>query len=937
MSHDDALAAFDGTIHLVFSSHWDREWYEPFQKFRAKLVRNLDEVFDHLESGALPIYQMDGQFVPVEDYLQIRPEREALVRQMIADGRFVVGPWYDLPDEFLVSGESVTRNFLLGMKRSEIYGQTSRAGWLCDIFGHNSQTPQVLQQLGIDNVIAWRGIDTRTSVPFQWEGADGTRVLAHRFGHDGYCDFDFHVRRSQIRDEVPTPDELLEKALAYFQLSRQEQEKASDLLWFDGGDHLDFDPAILELVKQFNEKVGREMIRVSTLDAYMKSLRADDIQGTDVVKGELREPARQDTAGWMIPGVSSSRIDLKRANHAGETLLTLWAEPWCAEAARLLGLDYPATSLELAWEYLLKNHPHDSICGCSIDETHNAMPYRSDQSRQLCEVYLQRAFEALSAASLRKMLSKKVETRTEEVTPDIDSEGPIGTLDEVKIEVEEKAFGFSLFAPAGGSAQVQPETFLKLPAGWPQFNEWFGFESKPAFRIFGENGEEVPYQLLQVVPNTTHIRVDRNKFPGGSARQGVRLALDTTLQAGEARHFRVERFDAPTRYPLKNFIGTSRDTLRNDKLEVCAHHDGTLSVKDLKSGREYSQLLQMEDSADIGDGWYHGQALQDIGVLSTGGHVTFGVTENGPLLARLKIRVEWLVPHDFDFKSFTRSRELAPLVVEHLVTLRKDSDLVEIETTVHNTVRDHRLRVFCPTDFTDLKTYFADTPFDVVQRNVALRDDNHELRELQIEMSAQQNFVAASTREGGLALLAPGQYESAVLDEDNRPLCMTLLRGFRRTVMTDGEEGGQILGSHTIRMGIKPFAAHDGESGEILPANELLRDAQSLAAPVKTVFLDAQDLANLQREMQRAASTRDYEVEGETPAVSGDAVLSARYQTAPNVTTLRLFNAETQPRELQLSGGKNWTRSNMRGENAEAVSSTVTLKPKEIVTLNAQL
>jgi mannosylglycerate hydrolase len=40
-------------IHLVFSSHWDREWYLPFQYFRAKLIRVLDHVLDELKEGHL--------------------------------------------------------------------------------------------------------------------------------------------------------------------------------------------------------------------------------------------------------------------------------------------------------------------------------------------------------------------------------------------------------------------------------------------------------------------------------------------------------------------------------------------------------------------------------------------------------------------------------------------------------------------------------------------------------------------------------------------------------------------------------------------------------------------------------------------------------------------------------------------------------------------
>ena len=179
----------------------------------------------------------------------------------------------------------------------------------------------------------------------------------------------------------------------------------------------------------------------------------------------------------------------------------------------------------------------------------------------------------------------------------------------------------------------------------------------------------------------------------------------------------------------------------------------------------------MGDGADIGDGWYHGVPTQDAGFLSTGGKVTFGLTENGPLLARLHIRVEWLVPRDFNFKDMKRSADLAPLVVEHRVTLRKGARHVEIDTTVHNTIRDHRLRLLCPTRFDKAQTYWADTAFDAIERPVGLRPDNHTLRELQVEMTPQQNWVAIEDGKTGMALLAPGQYESAVLDQTDRPLC----------------------------------------------------------------------------------------------------------------------------------------------------------------------
>ncbi|MCX7915941.1 MAG: glycoside hydrolase family 38, partial [Verrucomicrobiae bacterium] len=570
--------------------------------------------------------------------------------------------------------------------------------------------------------------------------------------------------------------------------------------------------------------------------------------------GEMRKSATMDTHGWLIPGVASSRIPLKRANHAGETLLTLWAEPWCAVAATRLGLEYPTRALELAWEYLLRNPPHDSICGCSPDETHAAMPYRFDQSRQIAEVHLDTALRHLAAAGLR---------------------GKVGKTD----------LGVSVFAAAAGTEQPQPEIFVRLPPGWPQSAESFGFEAKPSLRITDDAGQEVPYQLLEVVPATTHMVVPFGKMPVAETRQGVRLALDTRMGPGEQRNFVFHRATGPTRIAQSNPIGVDRDTLRNEFLKVQAISDGTLRLTDLANGRIYAGLGAMVDDADIGDGWYHGVATNDSAYLSLGGRVTFGLTENGPLLARLHLRVELLVPLEFDFAAMKRSRELAPLVVEHRVTLRKGSRWVEVDTTVHNTIRDHRLRLVCPTRFDKAQRYWSDTPFDAVERSIALAADNHLRRELQMEMTSQQNWVAVSDGKIGLALLAPGQYESAVLDQTDRPLCLTLLRAFRRAVFTDGNDGGQIQGSHTIRWALMPFA------GE-LPAAELYRVAQTLATGVRTVYIDAQDL----REIKTRVRPKP------VPQVTGDVVVSGCYRDG-DAWVWRLFNPSDSTQLVRLSDG----------------------------------
>ncbi|MGA2521624.1 MAG: hypothetical protein ABSG81_12510, partial [Acidimicrobiales bacterium] len=134
-------------VAIVPHTHWDREWYEPFQTFRLKLVKMLDGLLSLLESD--PSYArvlLDGQMAVVDDYLAIRPENEGRIRALAAAGRLSMGPWYILMDEFLVSGETIVRDLQMGMLRGSAFGTTMEVGYLPDMFGHVTQMPQILRQ-----------------------------------------------------------------------------------------------------------------------------------------------------------------------------------------------------------------------------------------------------------------------------------------------------------------------------------------------------------------------------------------------------------------------------------------------------------------------------------------------------------------------------------------------------------------------------------------------------------------------------------------------------------------------------------------------------------------------------------------------------------------------------------------------------------------------
>ncbi len=67
--------------------HWDREWYEPFQVFRHRLVAALDTVLETAETDPDFRFTVDGQMAAVEDYLEMRPENRARVAALVAEGR----------------------------------------------------------------------------------------------------------------------------------------------------------------------------------------------------------------------------------------------------------------------------------------------------------------------------------------------------------------------------------------------------------------------------------------------------------------------------------------------------------------------------------------------------------------------------------------------------------------------------------------------------------------------------------------------------------------------------------------------------------------------------------------------------------------------------------------------------------------------------------
>ena len=841
--------------HYVLSTHWDREWFLTQQDYRYRLVQLMDRVIDGLESGALRgPFQTDGQSIPVEDYLEIRTERREQVQALARAGRLVVGPWYVLPDEFLVSGESLVRNLKLGRQYArDLGGQPSGAGFVCDLFGHNSQMPQIFAGFNIRGGFIWRGINVAAERHVRWLGADGTPLPCYRFGPTGYCEYAVYVRfgrePAHVFDAAQT-----EAALASFLEREAQATKIEPILLFDGCDHQEWDQQTYAvLAPRLDAPDGPYDIRHTSLDEYLTDMLAQADQIGPEAVGELREPGTLPTAQdeqWVIPGVLSSRVWIKQENAACQSLLCQWAEPMTALAQMALGKETPPGFLHTAWKWLLQNHPHDSIGGCSIDAVHEDMRYRFHQSHAIAD--------RLALEATRDIASAVA--------------GEVGE-DELRVVV---------FNPLPQPVRQMAEIDLQIPTHWPGFNEFFGFEPKPGFRLYTADGQEAAYQRLGQAMAQNGARLFDHRFPQATLTHHVRVCLPleipalgyTTLTA------RPDPQGRPTRHPHHPGLATSERSMANEFLEVVIEPNGTLTVTDRRNGQRYSRLLTFEDAADIGDGWYHGQAVNDQVFMSTASPAAVALVHDGPYLTTFRVRTRLTVPERFDFSTMRRSDALAALELDTWVSLRAGAHEVECELHVDNGVRDHRLRCLFPSGVT-ADTYLSDTPFDVVERPIALNTGGHLYRELELETRPQQSWTAVAAPGRGLAVISTGLMESAVRDQADRPIALTLYRSTGRTVFSNGEPNGQLIGPLSFRFWLAPLTGEPDRAA-------LCRAGQLLAGGLRDVQLTRLD-----------AAQRPHGDGGLPPAagylsVSGPVVLtSARFATDGAVGAgleVRLFN-----------------------------------------------
>jgi alpha-mannosidase len=358
------VAEVSGFRYLVVPhTHWDREWYLPFEFFRLRLGSVVDGVLDTLERDAsFTSFTLDGQALLLEDYVEVRPENAGRLQALLDAGRLEVGPSYVLPDEILVGGESLVRNLLLGRRVCRGFGvEPSGAGYLPDSFGHPAQLPQILAGFAIRTFLFSRGLGDEVDdvgVVFRWRAGPAEVVACQMLPH-----YDNFARLTWYQDAEERVRAIVERFGDLLRGAGQDE-----IMLADGSDHLPIEPELPEILAGL-QRAFDAPFRIGRYDEH-----APTPEGLPEYEGELVGSRLQN----VLRGVNSARIYLKQANERAERRL-LSIETAAALQTLRDGAAYPAAELRLAWRDLLRNHPHDSICGCSCDEVHRDMLVRYEQ------------------------------------------------------------------------------------------------------------------------------------------------------------------------------------------------------------------------------------------------------------------------------------------------------------------------------------------------------------------------------------------------------------------------------------------------------------------------------------------------------------------------------------------------------------------------------
>lgn len=864
-------------LYYLNSTHWDREWYVPFQHFRYNLAETLNELIDILEKDPeYKIFTLDGQTIVLEDYAEVEPENAQKLREFIKNGRIVVGPWYVMPDEFLVSGESLIKNLNVGHKIAEEWGtKPLKYGYANDIFGHIAQLPQILKGFGIEGAYIGRGLGNTDYSHFVWKSPDGTECLTS-IGFYGA----FISGKMKHYGTEEFPDIL--KEFVSIAMSRSE---APVVFFSNTYDHTRVDSRTPEVMRMIKEQFpDLEIVDAKISDIVEELKKHKDV--LPVVEGELSEP--RDTMDHNARNLNllyhclSAHYPLKQQNDRCQNMLENKVEPMLA-MSKIEGKPFNRKFVDVAYKWLLQNHPHDSICGCSIDRVHGQMAYRFEQAEDIAN----RLFEEFC-------LKQRIE-----------SDG------------DKNGYSFKIYNTL--PFKVGKTHTVKIPFKKRFSTTCLGYANKEShnnFKIFDDKGNEISYQINGIEYNKLLRTSSYQQRCDYVDYYDISFFADIPACGYKALKIVPEK----ARVVYTNKMPCGANWAENDLVKLEILPNGQLKITDKQSGKVYDGLNAYVDNGEVGDGWHHETPMNDFAVTDFGANCDIRLLTNGVAKTVFEIRKVMKVPKNLDRRTLCRSKEDALFEIVNIVTLERDSSAVKVETKIDNTASDHRLKVLFPT-FTKGDEYFAGQAFCKVVRSVGLDPEKLAWDEPEC-IERNTNGIIGKQDENGLGLAfisAEGIHEAGVWDDCNSTMAVTLFRSFERVYMQPEAKMSQLNRNLSFEYKIVPL---NGETyGDLLNIQHSLKNADF-------VLVDA-----VNTDTCTSAEKSYFELDNHEIALS-----IFKEADDKNGFVVRLFNTSNKPQIAKIKANFDYTKvaeTNLLEETVRALEffdGTLELGPCEIKT-----
>lgn len=638
--------------HCIHHTHWDLIWYFSVQDATAQFSYNMKELIKGFQEKEIEDFFMDGQTAPIDEYLQLHPEDETILKELIGDKKLVIGPFQSQLDCFISSGESVLNNLRLGMKSARKLGHVSRVAYLPDSFGHSYDFPKIFNKFGIHDFVITRGVGDNYNLDseFYMRSNDGSELLVCTmiagYGYGCYAFKEGNLfQQSALDYNKISVQSLIDRVLKY---STIEHEFVFPL-------GFDQNPALLnirEKIHSYNAQQQEIEFQSTTWEQYAKHVRKHG-NNLKVHEDELFSTQYH----RLHKSIFSARADIKAIQDACERLLTYELQPLMSMLDSL-GIPYDQGLIDKAWDTLLKCQTHSSAT--LTDETND---------------YIER--ESKNALHLANST---------------------------------KVYLLKLMSISLGHNDIKASPLIvcnTLPTRRKMIVEMKILSKTPTFHIY-DGEERLSFTILHSQKkNCGVLRKDIQLLDEHKFYYEVDIVLETTMFDGIS--YKVYQI---TEDKTGVAVASHYDKFIENKRYKLYQNERGIVIFDKLLNHTMEQAIYLEDMGDEGDSFDYSYPTYDMKLCEYMEDATLSCTCTSEI-QRMHIQGTMMIPSNLKMRKHQQCDDNLPYAID--ICLKKDSDRIEIKGSIKNTAEQHRVR-FIVTGTHENTHSYAGTQYGYIKR-----------------------------------------------------------------------------------------------------------------------------------------------------------------------------------------------------------------------------